>query len=252
VDYDKQLVSFSEPDELQFTLIQPDTAWQEVPLEIDSRMPYLKTRVETADKQLVTVKLLVDTGSTGSLSLNPGSHKSINVPDYYYSTVSQGLTGDTVSMVSMTESLAIGGYQLSNLAVSYPVSGEYSESDSNGILGNEVLSRFDLIFDYPNKRLLVAPNQRFTLPITGDRSGLRVLPHRSGGIVKSVARGTGAQAIELREGDIITHFDEMPLTKLNIDELHRVFVSQREVLPICWMSAEQKRCDTLRLASRFK
>jgi predicted aspartyl protease len=251
IDYDRQLISFSEPGSVAARIDQRSADWQELTLQIQSGVPYLATRIDTGPAQSVAVKLLVDTGYRGPVSLTPRTHDEIDEPREYFSTVSQGLSGDVETKVGMSESLTIGGLQLNNVPVSYSISGGESDNGSNGLLGNEVLSRFNLVFDYPNRRMFVTPNQRFAVPIGADRSGLLIRPHRLGAVVKSIASDSAGDGGELRVDDIITSIDDMSMTRSNITELKRLLASERETVSVCWLSSDQPRCGNLALASRF-
>jgi hypothetical protein len=251
IDYDQQLISFSEPGSVAARIDQHSADWQELPLQIQSGVPYLVTNISTGSERSVEVKLLVDTGYRGPVSLTPDTHKDIEEPLEYFSMVSQGLSGDVEIKVGMSESLSVGGFVLNDVPVSYSIAGGESENGSNGLIGNEVLSRFNLVFDYPNKRLFVSPNQHFAEPISADRSGLLIRPHQLGAVVKSVATDSAGEGSELRVDDIIVSLDNKPMTRSNITELKRLLSSDRETVPVCWLSNDQTRCGNLALASRF-
>jgi hypothetical protein len=251
IDYDQQLISFSEPGSLSASLDQRGANWREIPLQIDSGVPYLTTQISTGPEQTVAVKLLVDTGYRGPVSLTPETHDEIDAPLTYFSTVGQGLSGDVEMKVGMSESLTIGGFALDNVPVSYSIAGGESENGSNGLLGNEVLRRFNLVFDYPNERMFVAPNQSFSLPINADRSGLLIRPHRLGAVVKSIARDPAEEGSDLRVGDIITSLNDEPMTPSRTLELKQLLASDRESVSVCWLSGDRSHCADLALASRF-
>lgn len=250
INYDAMQVVFWDSAAYQPPADLPGRDWQALPLEIAGSMPFITTQVSNAQGDTISVKFLVDTGSTGSFSLIPSSHDAIKQPDQYYTITAQGLTGDMQSLVVETDFLALGSYRLTDLVGSYSISGEDSENGSNGNLGNRVMSRFNVIFDYPDKRMLVQPNHRFYLPITDDRSGLRILPHRRGGKVTSVAAGTAGAGIGLQAGDIITRFDDELVTELSIDKLQRTLASSQDVVHLCWVSAVAERCAPLKLSAR--
>jgi hypothetical protein len=251
INYDQMQVVIAESDNYQSPFESPADDWQTLALEVSGGMPFLTTQVSTAPGETIGVKLLVDTGSTGSFSLIASSIDGVALPGEYYVTTSQGLTGDILSRVTQFDFLAVGTYRLYDIPGSYSVSGEKSESGSNGILGNRAMSRFNLVFDYPNGCLSVQANDRFHLPMRSDRSGLRVLPHSRGGIVKSVAAGTAGEAVGLQVGDIITRFDDEPVTRQTISQLQRTLASPADAVRLCWTSGEEHRCERLELASRY-
>lgn len=251
IDYDRQLISFSEPGSSKARIEDRGGNWQELPLQIQSGVPYLTTQISTTPGQSVALKLLVDTGYRGPVSLTPETHEAIDEPVEYFSTVGQGLSGDVEIRVGVPEALSIGDYSLNTVTVNYSISGGESDKGSNGLLGSEVLGQFNLVFDYPNERMFVAPNQQFGEPINADRSGLLLRPHRLGAVVKSIASGSAGGESGLQVGDIITSIDDQAMTRLSITKLRRLLASDREGVSVCWLSSDQPHCENLALASRF-
>jgi hypothetical protein len=251
IDYDQQLISFSEPGFERDRLHQSGSDWVELPLQIQSGVPYLTTQISVYPDQPLAVKLLVDTGYRGPVSLTPDTHEGIEEPLEYFSTVNQGLSGDVETKVGMSEFLSVGDFQLNDVPVSYSLAGGESDQGSNGLLGNEVLKHFNLVFDYPNERMLVSPNQNFAQSVNADRSGLLIRPHKLGGIVKSVESGSAAEASGLRVGDIVTSNDDQAVTRSNIGKLKQLLASNHKFVSLCWLSGDQRHCGDLKLASRF-
>ena len=168
INYDLQLLTFTEPSAAVEQLANLGSRWREIPLQIKSGLPYMSARVTPKPGQSVDVKLLVDTGFRGSLSLTPASHDDLDEPTEYLESIDQGLSGDVTSRVSMSESVALADYQLSGLPIGYALAGGERENGSNGIVGNEVLQQFNLVFDYANERLFLTPNASFGTRINAD------------------------------------------------------------------------------------
>jgi predicted aspartyl protease len=253
IDYDRQLIHFSEPGSVSAMYTQAQEGWQELPLEIASGVPYLATQVVASTGSLTDVKLLVDTGFRGSLSLTPSTHEGITLPLQTFSTVGHGLSGEVRIEVGKTPLFHLGRLALHDLPVSYSTAGGESDNDSNGIIGNQVLQRFNMVFDYPNQRMLIKPGARYAEPILVDRSGLLVRPHRLGAVVKSVAPGSVAGQHDLQVADIITRFEDKPVQRTNIMRLKQLLASQRDSVSLCWQSQgkEEEHCGEVALASRF-
>lgn len=251
IDHDRRLVSFSEPAAAVERIERLGDDWREVPLDIDAGAPYMTVQVDAGQGSPVDVKLLVDTGARGAVSLTPSTDDRLQKPLEYFQSVSDGLSGEVFSQVAMAESLSVSGYRLQRLPVSYAIAGGEDENGSNGILGNEVLQQFNLVFDYSHERLFLLPNSNFAAPIEADRSGLQLRPHTAGGIVKRIAPDSTGQASPLQVGDIITSFDDNPVSHENIRELKRALASGRDSVRLCWQSGAMHRCEELTLASRF-
>lgn len=250
IDYDRQVVTFHEPN--LASIAAPPGEWQLVPLQIEGGVPYLTTRMANDEGELVAVKLLVDTGARGTVSITTETHAGLYAPQSYFPAVSQGLSGNVPSRVTLSESLALGPYQLGTVPVSYAMAGGESERDSNGLVGNEVLRRFNSVFDYANGHLLLQPNQHFAEPMPADRSGLLIRPHRLGAIVRAIAPDTGAADSALQVGDIITSFDAIPVSRETVGALKKVLASDASSVYLCWHTSAQSQCGGLVLATRFR
>ena len=155
IDHDQRLVSFSEPTVTAQRTRDDAGDWREVALQIDAALPYLTARVDPGEGPPITLKLLVDTGFRGTLSLTPSSSDELSQPTVYFESVSQGLSGNVPSRVAVVNSLSLASYCLRDLPVRYAQAGGESQNGANGILGNEVLQQFNLVFDYARERLLL-------------------------------------------------------------------------------------------------
>lgn len=254
IDYDNQWVTLSEPAAPDITSSKDDK-WTVLPLAIESSLPYINVPVDVNSIKPVTVKLLLDTGYRGSVSLTPASFtpemlEQLALPQEYYSQISQGMSGAVESRVAMADAFALGNVQIKNLPISYVTAG--GENDTNGLLGNELLSRFNLIIDYANKQISISPNQRINTSIRADRSGFLLRAHRLGAIVKSSENGTLAQESEIMVSDIITQLDSITVKDANLSQLKQLLSSDRDKVSACWLSSGEKRCGDILLGSRFK
>lgn len=250
IDYDRMEVRFSEPG----TAVEQRSGadWQSVPLDIVSGVPYLKAEVANADGTPVELLLLADTGARGTVSLTPATNTGIRAPEHYYSVVTKGLSGDVVSHIGLAPSLTLANYTLGSLPVSYDMEGGEEEAGSNGLIGNELLRRFNLVFDHPGERLYLQPNRNFSDPLEADRSGLLLRPHGGGIIVRQVAVGSAAANSGLADGDIITSFDGVAATPATISQLKRALASPADSIHLCWVSASESYCEQIPLANRIR
>jgi hypothetical protein len=251
IDYDQQLIEFSEPDPARTMTRLDDDDWREIPVEIQSGVPYMHTQIQLEAGPLVEVKLLVDTGFRGPVSLTPETHVDIDEPHDYFLTKGRGLSGDVEIKMGRSDSFSLAGIQLNNVPVSYSISGGESDKGSNGLLGSEVLSRFHVVFDYANSRMFVKPNTQHSVPINVDRSGVALRPHRFGAVVRSIADDSAAVALELQVGDIVTSINDVSVNHVTLSPLKRLLASEEEMVSICWNREDQARCENLVLENRI-
>jgi C-terminal processing protease CtpA/Prc len=72
--------------------------------------------------------------------------------------------------------LKIGGFELKDAKTAFPDMISYSAiknlGERNGSLGGEVLKRFHIVFDYPNKQITLRKNRKFNDPFDYNLSGI--------------------------------------------------------------------------------
>jgi hypothetical protein len=78
--------------------------------------------------------------------------------------IGRGASGEVRAYVTNSPSLTVAGFTLKNVPTSYPdesLGPIGRDFDQNGNLGAGVLRRFTVVYDYPNRRMYLEPNQHF-------------------------------------------------------------------------------------------
>ena len=249
IDYDKSIITLSESENFAKAETSRDTNWQRLPISIEGSMSFVSVDAQLSPEQTVPLKLLIDTGFSGTFEIAQAKNKKVSTP--YYPSRTQGLNGYSTMHVANSESLSLGRYSKSDVPVLYNMSTNKKVENSE-LLGNKFLKHFNLIFDYPNEQLFVKPNQRFNNPINLDKSGLRLLPHKLGAVVNDVATNTGAAVIGLKKGDIITRYNGHQITFEKFSDLTTALASNLTKIKLCWLSNSAEICNDLLLASRLQ
>ena len=127
----------------------------------------------------IPVKLLIDSGSSDALWLFEDRKENILLPSKYFDDfLGRGLSGSIYGRRSRVEKLQIGSFSLKNAKVAFPDSSsvKYIKNikERNGSLGSEVLKRFNVIFDYKNRRLTLKKNRHFKAPFKYNMSGIEL------------------------------------------------------------------------------
>jgi len=247
INYDQMQINiYRNHDELPKEIAQN---WEHLNIEIEAGLPVLSTKIQITKDKATTANLVLDTGYTDPLSLNLSTSDKLIVPGKSYTASLKGMTGREVSKVAINKSITLGKHIIREFPSFYSEASNIRTG--NGVLGNKILSKFNLLFDYENDSLFIKPNGRFSKLISADRSGLQVYPHRLGGFVDEVADGSGADILGLKQGDIITKLDRIDITDETLDLLQIALTSQKKSLAICWLSSEKINCGNLHLSTRI-
>ena len=108
----------------------------------------------------------IDLASGKALELLTRKDQKFSMPDGLESRyLGTGLSGDINGSLGRSRHLWLGDYQLSDIPTAFaPAEVRSKQEGADGILGNDCIRRFNVIFDYTNRRLYVRPNRNYAVP----------------------------------------------------------------------------------------
>ncbi|MEM6298829.1 MAG: PDZ domain-containing protein [Bacteroidota bacterium] len=205
-----------------------------LPLEIEDTKAYVRAKVLQNEQDTIEVKLLVDCGASNAMWLNANSSEQLELPEKRKAMfLGRGLNGDIQGHLGRVDGLLLGKYLLPKPIVAFPDSASAQEifgvGERNGALGGEILRRFTVIFDYPNKQLILTPNRSFSDPFEYNMTGLEIvkpmafLPYFEVSVVDadSPAARAGVQV-----GDQLVEVNNIRAKDLTMNKLSELFQSQ--------------------------
>lgn len=220
VDWEQKRVRLHDPA----TFKAPDDVVS-VPLTFRRGISYATGEV-TIDGKDYPIKFVIDTGSPGTLLLRADK---VEVPKRRISgvTLGQSLYGAVTGDIGRIDNLRLGGANIKNMVV------RFLDGDSNmvavgadGNLGNGVLNRFVVTFDYARSRMLLKPNDAIDDPFPYSTSGMaldrKIGDDGSIGIRRIYDDAPAARA-GLKVGDRIIAVNSQPVADLGIDAIRDLF-----------------------------
>jgi predicted aspartyl protease len=258
LDYDTSMMTLYDKETYSKAKYLKE-GWVSVQLSVEDYFPYLSSKVKLSENSTpLDLKLLLDTGDSGSLALAPRTHDNITFPTHYYTSTARGLSGDLESYKGFLATAELGNETFTNIVGSFSdgavIDTNVDNSKHNGSVGNKLFSKFNVVFNYQDSYVLLKRNHRFNIPIKADRSGLgmTVLANKSGYVVKQIVANTSAEKSKLKYGDVITKFNNLPASQENIEKLRHVLSSNNEYVDLCWTSSNEEICDKLALEDRIR
>lgn len=119
--------------------------------------------------------LLLDTGGSGTLTVNPAFASAHGLPGALRKIGSSEMrgvgSGVIRSDVVLLPELILAGHTLRNVPINVERPSEGETGPLGGALFMEVLSRFNIILDYPRNEVYFRPNGRFGIPFQVRSSG---------------------------------------------------------------------------------
>jgi hypothetical protein len=205
INYQRQLITLYDPQYFK----PPKTGYDVVPIEVDRHKPYFRGQVLFQKDTVTNLKLLLDTGASLSLLLETSSHPNLFLPEHSIpSDLGVGLGGQVKGYLGRTSKFELADFQFQEVITHFQdlsmIADTTIESNRNGLIGNNILSRFTLIIDYYRSTLYLSPNRKYSKKFRFDKSGLQII---AGGnnlntfIIYSILAGSPADQAGLLPGD---------------------------------------------------
>lgn len=203
----------------------PDTAgYRRIPLlSLDNKL-FIPASVSVAGK---TIKgtFLLDTGSGGSIDFTSHAAQKYGLRDAdieksAYRNTSGGIGGKSHHVKCIAQEVCLDTFRLKNLSISYSQdkAGSLASEKYDGLIGNQVLSRFDAIIDLKDMNLFLRPNADYGKPFKNYGHGILYVDRTDiydGFVVTGMRIGGEAEKTGLKENDILVAIDSVPLKELS-------------------------------------
>lgn len=248
IDYEKKMMTLMMPEKFHRT-----RRYQAIPISIEDTKPYVQASVVFKNGKTLKAKLLMDSGASHGLMLEPTSDKTIQVPENSVSSlIGRGLGGEIFGKVGRIESITIGGYKLEDAIANFPDPNSYSDSIKvgnvfrNGAIGGEILSRFVVVFNFPAERVYLKKNAAYKKNFYYNLSGITLKAKGSQLTtfeVMEVRDKSPSKVSGIMPGDIILTLNGIPAHNLDLNMMNGLLNSK---------PGKRIRLELIRNGERFK
>jgi hypothetical protein len=171
-----------------------------------STLPVHSARITDARK--VNSRFLIDIGAGLNLMLSTDFIRDsafLLKKRKLYAKEAEGMGGKIDLSVTVLKELKIGPYRFRNVPVeifddTYNVT---SYPYLSGIIGNDILRRFNVIVNYEKREIHLTPNGSFEAPFDYAYSGLALYMLQGKIVIGDVSRGSPAEKAGVKEGDVV-------------------------------------------------
>ncbi|MBT8233941.1 MAG: hypothetical protein HKO66_06060 [Saprospiraceae bacterium] len=206
--------------------------YTKIPIEITGHKPYINCSLLNDKNEKIDVNLLIDTGSALPFLLFMESHPSLVLPKTFIKgNLGKGLGGDLEGYLSKLKELSITDeFKFTNIVTSFqPVPENFSEEvyrNRNGLIGNPILSRFDVTIDFVRNNLYLKPNKKYNRKFEYDKSGLTIYAfgaNLDNFFVKDILENSPASEAGIQKGDMIKKVGFWPAHFYTLGAITRKF-----------------------------
>lgn len=225
INYRRKIITLYDPGSFR----PPRGKFASLPIEIKRHKPYIQAGIYFRRDSAINVKLLVDTGASLSLLLHTQTHPGLDLPPQVIrSNIGMGLGGYLEGFLGRLEQLELAGFHMENVLTNFqevlPDIDTAYLNQRNGIIGNQVLSRFIVIIDYIRGIIYLQPSREFRRKFQYDRSGLLIAssgPRLNQYTVFDVVSGSPADEAGIQVGDEIRTVNRLPVNLLSLMDISR-------------------------------
>jgi len=231
IDYVRGLLTLTKKDKF-IPPIYSDSKYNAIDIEIKNHKPYINNKILLSKGEEVRTKTLIDSGSSIGLMILLNTSDNLHLPlKFITGKLGKGLGGDIKGYIGKVYALDFTDhYRFPELVSYYQNLMGYTDSEvynnRNAIIGNPVLSRFDLVIDYVDSQLYLKPNRNFKRKFKIDKGGLLVYAvgeNLDQYVIKDIYEGSPAAEMGLQPNDIIKRIGLRPSFLLNLDNISRIF-----------------------------
>lgn len=228
IDYETNVMTLTEPERYKMP-----RSYKAVDIELIQGKPYIESVTVLDNGRTMTNKLLIDCGASLSMMLDMNSDERIVLPEkFVHGTFGQVLGGHLEAYLGKVDFVGFGNYAFTDVVTNFQMPLWIDTvTNSNGMIGGGILSRFDVTYDCFRGKIYLRKNQNFDNPFMQDRSGLYIeLQGNSFNqfIIADVIAGSPADVAGIQTGDAILRCNGKPFERLSLDYITNTLRSQPE------------------------
>jgi len=232
IDYENKRLLLTTPE-----YFRKRARFRSLPITIEDTKPYLRATVEMNDSTQINTKLLIDSGASHGLVLEPSSDSKITVPERHIkSIIGRGLGGIISGQIGRISSVDLGDFRIPEVICNFPDPNSYMDTLKagrmifrHGSIGGEILSRFTVIFDFPAEKIHLKKNHSYKKKFYYNLSGL-TLKAKGSSLrrfeISDVRVNSTAEKAGLKVGDLILKINGINSGELDLNTVNGFFNSK--------------------------
>lgn len=228
---------------------------EKIPFKLYNAIPTITAFVTLNNDEELSGTFFLNTGAGTSVDFNSPYAKTndiISKTGEHYSYLVKGLEEtETRHYEGRVKSFRFGTstYQNLPIGISEVASGIQGDKKAAGIIGNRILSKYNILFDYKSGFMYLAENSRMSLPVAVNCSGLDLQMNEdlTKVLVHKVFEGSAAEAAGIRLNDEVISLDGKPVSSMSLVALEEALKKEGATVSLEISSAGETRKVSLTL-----
>jgi outer membrane lipoprotein-sorting protein/predicted aspartyl protease len=245
VDYENQKLTLYEPSSFKY-----EGKGGILPITLEESHPHIKAKVDGQYEG----NFVIDTGARSSLVLHTPFVQKYNLGAKTGKKIDVfsgiGIGGKAMGKLTRVKSVQIGSFNIPApvTTLSSSEKGAFASEKIDGNIGGGILKRFTVIFDYPNKRMILEPNANFSYEDDFDMAGLWLTKDNDTTKVDFVVKDSPADKAGIKEGDVVVKINGQSTKDLLLRDIREMLrVGQGEKVSLIINSEGKEKNIKLKL-----
>jgi hypothetical protein len=206
IDYTHHKLNFYDK-----THFSPPSNYGYKPLVIENNKMYLNLTLLDVTAKIRTIKMLIDTGAQLNAWFQTVRTNATGIPDKrVHARIGQGFSGEIYGYLARIPKICIEQFCIQNPIVVFPdsvmIASIMRNSDRDGTIGSDLLSRFDVYIDVHSKAIYFKPNRYFKSSFKYNIAGIEIKQSSHSELLYEVThvwKGSPAEKSGVQTGDIL-------------------------------------------------
>lgn len=239
VNYPNKTIRLTKPE-----YFKRPKGYKKIPIIIENSRPYVKMKVKQKGEKAVDLKLLIDTGASSALLLD-SENDLVKMPKKTLDhVVGRSIAGVLDGKIGRVKKVKLGKFKFRKVLTSYPEDWGISQKSDNiaiediryGTVGSELLSKFNIIFNYADECIYLKPNRDYKEPFRFNTIGMNVMAfgeNLNNYFINDIIQDSPADHAGLEVGDEIIALNNNPAFFYEFSQVTNILKSDKgEILKL--------------------
>jgi len=180
----------------------------------ENQLPAFRATIETESGNEYLVRLVFDSGAgfTSSLSTNFIARHNLESElkvKVQIPVIGGAQSSSSINYLSSLKQISFNDFTFNHIPVNFSTStsGASATDSIDGVIGFDLIKRFNVVLDYENKFIKLIPNKLYHSPFDFNLTGLNLTTKNDQVIVVSAMDYSPAKKAGIQQGDIIVSVD---------------------------------------------
>jgi predicted aspartyl protease len=212
---------------------------QALPIELQSNLPVAKAKFMMYNGVTVEGNFLIDTGARSDLIISSPTvvkyEMAENIGEYYTIRIKIGSSQKRIKLrYGRVQNLNFAGHEFSNIPVALSSEGKgvLSMLELNGIIGNRLLKKFNIVFNYKDDLIYLSPNENINDEHEINSSGFTIKYIDGSPLVNNVIDRSPAAQAGIKNGDEIISVNGKLVESMSATDLRSLFLKNGKKIEI--------------------